>query len=328
MPDFAFATCLPGIERALKLDVARCRPDLRFSFSRPGLVTFKAPRKVTPEDRPGSVFARVWGRSIGAARTPEDARRLLADWPVDRMHIFARDPEQPLDLVPWRYDLEALAPSGHATHGELVADVVVAAGEPAWVGVHRADEHHVAAPGGDFEVAVPVDAPSRAFAKMEEALLWSGLPVVSGQVALELGSAPGGAALALAMRGVTVYGVDPAAMDPGVLGYVGPRGARVHHIATKVSALRWEALPERVDWLVSDMNLAPQVVVHELGRLLPPLRRTLRGAILTLKLNDWDFVKELPALSARLEALGFAPLRMRHLGAHRREIGAVAPFRG
>src|SRR2546428_233595 len=68
--DFAFATCLPGLEPALKLDVARARPELRLAYSRPGLVTFKSTRAVPPEDTPGSVFARVWGRSIGAASDP------------------------------------------------------------------------------------------------------------------------------------------------------------------------------------------------------------------------------------------------------------------
>jgi 23S rRNA (cytidine2498-2'-O)-methyltransferase len=324
MPDFVFATCLPGIERALKLDVAHRRPELRFSYSRPGLVTFKSSRSVRPEDLPGSAFARVWGCSLGALRTPADAARILAPLGVRRVHIFARDPEQSADLVPWRHELAAVAPLGIASPGELVADVIVAHGEPAWGGLHRADSNHLPVPGGDFEVAMPSESPSRAFAKIEEVIRWAELPVREGDVAVELGSAPGGAALALAMRGVTVFGVDPAAMDPGVLAYEGPSGARVHHLATKVSALRWESLPERVDWLVSDMNLAPQVVVHELSRLLPAIRPGLRGAVLTLKLNDWSFVSELPMLAKRLEALGLAPLRMRHLAAHRREIGAVA----
>jgi 23S rRNA (cytidine2498-2'-O)-methyltransferase len=76
--DFAFATCLPGIEPALKLDVARARPDLRLAYSRPGLVTFKSARPVAPDDPPGSAFARVWGRSIGAAGDPAAAALQLA----------------------------------------------------------------------------------------------------------------------------------------------------------------------------------------------------------------------------------------------------------
>ncbi|MDQ3367946.1 MAG: hypothetical protein M3680_21180, partial [Myxococcota bacterium] len=73
MGDFVFATCLPGLEPAIKLEVARTRPELRFSHMRPGLVTFASSRAVAADDPPGSVFARVWGRSIGAASDPTSA---------------------------------------------------------------------------------------------------------------------------------------------------------------------------------------------------------------------------------------------------------------
>jgi 23S rRNA (cytidine2498-2'-O)-methyltransferase len=79
--DFVFATCLAGMEPALKLDVARARPELRLAFSRPGLVTFKSLRPVTDDEAPGSVFARVWGRSIGAAGDPAAAAGQLATRP-------------------------------------------------------------------------------------------------------------------------------------------------------------------------------------------------------------------------------------------------------
>jgi hypothetical protein len=42
VPELALATCLIGLAQALKLDVAQRRPALRFAYSRPGLVTFKA----------------------------------------------------------------------------------------------------------------------------------------------------------------------------------------------------------------------------------------------------------------------------------------------
>ena len=147
----------------MKLDVARARPELRFSYSRPGLVTFKSESAVAPDDTPGSVFAHVWGRSIGAARDPAIAAEKLAPLGVTRVHVFARQPEDapgttapgatseaPIDLAAW----QVLGPGGPAELGELVADVIVAPerGEPAWLGVHRHDRHHLAHPGG----AIPV----------------------------------------------------------------------------------------------------------------------------------------------------------------------------
>lgn len=315
--DFVFATCLPGIEPALKLDVARARPELHLAYSRPGLVTFKSSRPVLPDDTPGSVFAQVWGRSVGAAGDPAAAAVQLAALGAARLHAFAREPDVPVELAPW----QALGPGGPARPGQLVADVIVAPapGEPAWLGLHRHDRFRPPHAGGAIPVEVPGDAPSRAYAKILQAIAWAELEVLPGQVALEIGAAPGGAALALARRGLEVWAVDTGELAPVVRALPG-----VHHLATKVGALRWEELPPRIDWLLVDVNLAPQVALHAVARLMPRLVPTLRGAVFTLKLNDWAFVAELPALADRIRQMGFPDVRMRHLPANRREVCAVA----
>ena len=125
--------------------------------------------------------------------------------------------------------------------------------------------------------------------------------------------------MALARRGVEVWGVDTGELAPEVRALPG-----VHHLAIKVGALRWEDLPAHVDWLLVDVNLAPQVALHEVARLMPRLKPTLRGAVFTLKLNDWTFVAELPALVERIRQMGLRDVRMRHLPSNRREVCAVA----
>jgi 23S rRNA (cytidine2498-2'-O)-methyltransferase len=321
VPEFAFATCLIGLEPALKLDVAQRRPALRFAYSRPGMVTFKASGAVTAGDEPGSVFAHVWGRSIGAARDAEAAQQLIAPLAADRLHVFARDPEVETELAPWTaLDLGGIPVGGAARDGELVADVIVgAAGEPVWIGAHRHDPSRPAHPGGAIPVDVPPAAPSRAYAKIEEAIAWARIPIAAGQVALEIGAAPGGAALALASRGLDVWAVDPGDLAPHIAAL-----SNVHHLAIKVGALRWEQLPPRIDWLLVDVNLAPQVALHEVARLIPRLRTHLRGAVITLKLNDWEFVGELPAFVERIRQMGLPDVRLRHLPSNRRELCAVA----
>jgi 23S rRNA (cytidine2498-2'-O)-methyltransferase len=290
---------------------------LHFAYSRPGLVTFKSADVIAPDDVSPTVFAHVWGKALGPARTPADAAHQLAYHGAQRVHVFAREPEQRPDLTPWQQGLAL--PTGPSLSGEIVADVVVADGEPAWLGLHRHDEHHLAWPGGEIPVDVPAEAPSRAYAKIEEAIVWGNLPVERGQVALEIGAAPGGAVLALARRGVEVWGVDSGELAPQVLAQPG-----VHHLKMKVGALRWEELPERVDWLLVDVNLAPQVALHEVARLMPRLKKTLRGAVITLKLNDLAFVDELPALVARIQQLGLPRVQLRHLPSNRREVCAIA----
>jgi len=288
-------------------------------------VTFKSPRAVAPDDPPGSAFAWVWGQSIGPLDgDPVDPaiRAQLAAVGANRVHAFFRDPESAdadaaSSLAPW----QALGPGGPASPGERVADVIVApiAGDPAWLGVHRHDQLRSPHPGGAIPVVVPGDAPSRAYAKIEEAIAWADLAVGPGQVALEIGAAPGGAALALARRGLEVWAVDTGALAPQVAAL-----PSIHHLAKKVGALRWEELPARVDWLLVDVNLAPQVALHEVRRLMPRLVGTLRGAVFTLKLNDWAFVAELAALVERIRRMGLADVRLRHLPSNRREICAVA----
>jgi 23S rRNA (cytidine2498-2'-O)-methyltransferase len=310
---FVFATCLVGMETALKREIARTRPDLKLAFSRPGLVTFKSPRD--DESEWDSVFARVWGRSIGPVATPDDIRTHYgrAAGTFDRVHVFARDPEQPTDLAPWQ-----IGPGGEAQIGELVADVIVHPEGGAWLGTHRHDATRSPHAGGSWLVEVPADAPSRAYAKIEEAIAWAKLPVAAGQTALEIGAAPGGAVMALAKRGLTVYGVDTGELAPAVRALPG-----VVHLQKTVGALRWEELPPRVDWLLVDVNLAPQVALHEVARLMPPLKSTLRGAVFTLKLNDPSFVDELPILVDRIRRMGLPEVGLRHLPSNRREVCAV-----
>ncbi len=315
MAEFVFATCLPGLEPAVKREVARTRPDLRFAYSRPGLITFKSSSEISLADPSGAALARVWGRSLGAADSPETARTLLEQAGItanDCIHVFTRDPDEAL-AASW----SALG-TGTARDGERVGDVIVDA-EGAWIGAHVHDRTRSALAGGGVKAALPDGAPSRAYAKIEEAIEFAGLPMQAGHVVVEIGAAPGGAVMALARRGLQVTAVDPGAIAPQVLALPG-----VTYLPIKVGALRWEQLPERIDWLLLDVNLAPQVALHEIARLMPKLRETLRGAVLTLKLNDLSFVDELPKLVERIHQLGFADVRLRHLPSNRREICAIA----
>jgi 23S rRNA (cytidine2498-2'-O)-methyltransferase len=321
---FVFASCAPGFERHVKDDT-----DLRLAFSRPGVVTFKVDDEVPPDLPRPSPWARVWGASLGRA---DDAAAALAVIPADarRLHVFAREPdaEGAAALVA---DVEAslrasgrFADGARAQGGELVADVVVAPGDPWLVGVHQHGPGRSPLPGGALPVDVPDDAPSRAYAKIEQAIAWASLPVVAGQVAVEVGSAPGGAAYALARRGVTVWGVDPGAMAPQVLAFEGPAGTRVHHVQETLASVRWEMLPRAVDWLLLDVNLAPPVAIHGLARLVPAWKKSLRGAVLTLKMNDVAMRRGVPTWLERIANLGFSDVRVTHLPSNHTELCVVA----
>src|SRR5262245_26257693 len=102
-PSFVFVTCQIGAEPALKQEVVREWPGLRFAFSRPGFLTFKiAPGKKLPDDFGEKlIFARACGSCLGkvtavtAENRAELVWKLIGDLPVSRLHVWPRDRSTP-----------------------------------------------------------------------------------------------------------------------------------------------------------------------------------------------------------------------------------------
>jgi 23S rRNA (cytidine2498-2'-O)-methyltransferase len=344
--EFLWFTHQPASTGWLKRELAAKRPDLRFAFSRPGLTTFKVDR--ARSDAPVACsFARAHGHSLGRATSVDEVVALAASLPQTssafaRLHIFERDPDRPADerdvaiagtrAAAFEVALRAAVPGRffdavEAQAGDVVLDVVVAAAEEPddgiFVGWHRHDASRGPFPGGVPHVAIPAAAPSRAWAKLEEAIRWSGLVPRVGEYAVELGSAPGGASLALLERGLHVHGVDPGAMDPRVLMYTGASGNRFTHHALPAAAVARRDLPRRYAWLACDVNLAPMIALKYVERFVALAHGGLRGAFITLKLNDDGVFEALPRLCERIAKLGAAQVRYTQLPSHRREIVAI-----
>jgi len=339
-PAFLVAVCQIGAERALKQEVGRDHPGLAAAFARPGLVTFKSLDGPIADDFDlRAVFARAYAVAIGPrdgdGAILAEAAALRGSGAPLRLHVWPRDrrrpgeepaPGEPPDAAAGEALRERLLLAGAglflgggpAAAGERVLDVIVAPGEPHFVGHHRQGRSpgpHSPFPGGLIPVEVPEGAPSRAYRKIEEAIAWSGARLEAGQVAVEIGSAPGGASMALLRRGLRVVGIDPGAMDERVL-----RQPGFTHLAMAVGAVERALLPPRADWLLLDVNLAPQVALRQAGRLVAALRPSLRGAFFTLKLNDWATAAKVPTLLARVGELGFSRVRATQLPSNRQEI--------
>lgn len=326
---FAFAICNPGSEPWLVREVARLAPSAAPSYRRKGLLTFKLGNE-SEDALEASVFARVSGRSLGLARDAAAVRASFDPSQPMRLHVYPRDAsdDSPSRERAASIEAELRAHSGFlegaiAEPGDHVLDVIVAGDEPLVVGARVQREHGWRTPGGRVAIAVPDDAPSRAFAKLEEALAWSRLALPRGATAIELGSAPGGAAYALARRGVHVLGIDPATMDPRVLAYEGPGGARVRHLALAAGALRKKDVPSYASILVCDANLAPPVALRTVASIASWLRESLTTMILTLKMNDEHMVDAIPELLDRVRTLGMQ-VHAAQLPSNRREICVVA----
>lgn len=165
-------------------------------------------------------------------------------------------------------------------------------------------------------IALPEQAPSRAWLKIEEAITLFGLPLGLGKKVLEVGAAPGGAAWALLQRGAQVIGVDPADMD---------RACLEHPNFTHIRRPFQELSPQEhggVDWWLSDLNLAPGSVLSHLGRLLRNASRP-EGLVLTLKLGGPKVALELSDHERRVADWGYRTT-LRLLPSHHQEVALIA----
>src|SRR4029077_16454561 len=99
LPEFLYAACQVGAERALKAEMARNWPDFHFAFSRPGFLTFKLPPAAGLSDDfdPHAVFARAYGFSLGKVQGTSVAELARGAWQVacgrgfESLHVWQRD---------------------------------------------------------------------------------------------------------------------------------------------------------------------------------------------------------------------------------------------
>jgi 23S rRNA (cytidine2498-2'-O)-methyltransferase len=358
---FLFVTCQVGAERALKSEFARLWPAFHFAYSRPGFLTFKlaSDHDLAPDFDPRSIFARACGFSLGkstAADPSERARevwRAAKDRPCDALHVWQRDmapagfhgfdphvtpaAQQAETMIrqswPGSSGENGLELARIARPGQTVLDCVLVEPNEWWIGYHRAASQDSTFPGGLREFALPPDAVSRAYLKMDEALEWSALPIRHGQRFVEIGCAPGGASQALLAHGLTVIGIDPAQVDPRVLAH--PKFTHIHKRGADVRRREFRG----VTWLAADMNVAPQYTLDTVEAIVTHPTVSIRGLLLTLKLLEWELAEQIPDYLERIRSWGYPEVRAKQLAHNRQEIcvlavkrkakeGVVGPRRG
>lgn len=335
--DFFFALCLPGSEAWLKEEMRLIRPDLKFAFSRPGLVTFKGTLSLDTLPRP--TFAQVSGLSYGKIDSEKAiaAAHLLRDSLAVRRCLMRFEPRAPELFESKEARQAALGPVIQALQSQGLADkldrdvereadtnellVHIIAVEPGefWLGLSNATAPDDRFSGGNPKVDLPQEAPSRAYLKIEEAIRLFRLDFKSGETVIEVGSAPGGASLALLDRGLNVTGIDPGEMSETIL-----KNDRFTHLRTPVSRVEESKLPASAQWVVLDMNVAPQASLSAITPLVLRYRSSLKGLVLTLKLNESEFVRDIDSFKAKISALGFRSIHTRQLPSNRQEFAMIA----
>ncbi|HSI62214.1 MAG TPA: SAM-dependent methyltransferase [Candidatus Saccharimonadia bacterium] len=343
-PVFVFATCKAGWEKQVKEDAKAAPQGLRPAFMRPGLITWKCERAPGLDFVLPSIFARVTGFSVGSCKDAAALLEKLGALKVEplKLHVYPREfPEDGFPMEEWsRMDLfrsrliQSLREAGltvsddtTARSGDTVLDIILDddPDAPFFAGWHRHGEKSHATPGGIPRAVIPSQAPSRAWLKLVQALSFAGLDAdgaLEGRTALELGSAPGGASYALLQRGVRTFGVDPGSMDDRVLRFTGPRDASFTHLRMPVGDVLPGMLPPKADILISDLNLAPAIVIRLARKMQELVHADL--LILTLKINDRAVLAGLQECLAAIRDYAPGPVRATQLPGNRDEICVVA----
>ena len=343
-PQFVFLVCQVDTENLIKRRLATRLPEARFAFSRPGLMTYKV-----PDLGPATIAALTenpWIRTFGRSHGPVNGDLAeLATWLTQHpalancrhWHLWRRDrarvgefgfepfhdPERDTEAQSIAQQvtetLGSTAPriNSVADAGATVLDLIAVDPNRWLVGSHVANSPPSNWPGG-VPPLVRKEVVSRAYYKLEEAIRWAQLPIASGQLALELGSAPGGACQALLERGLTVIGVDPAEMDPRVAQH-----PEFTHWRMRTNELRKRQLAE-VNWLICDANLTAERTIADVETIATSPHVSLRGAILTLKMPEWRSFEHFDELIARITSWGWRQVRARHRAFDRQELVVVA----
>jgi 23S rRNA (cytidine2498-2'-O)-methyltransferase len=299
MSQFFFALTNPEAEYLLKQEVQLHSDTLKFSYSRPGFLTFKGEESSRFLPR----FARVYGKCLGKFKSHE--------LNFERAWVWARTPE--LIIPP---DLAELSKKTRFKIGEMVTLIMLVGPEEYWVGEYKLLKTHFQTPGEVSSIEMR-DVPSRAYYKIAEANESFDLPFDHQERVLELGSAPGGATLFLLENDLRILGVDPAEMDPKIT-----RNMNFKHFRMPFEQLNESHFADNVDWIISDVNLPSTVVLREVHRLLDFLEP--KGLVLTLKINQARYLSMLDDMVSEMKDRGFDRVELKYFPSHRQEICLVA----
>ena len=361
-PSFLFVTSQVGAEGAVKGEVAREWPGMRFAYSRPGFLTFKLPPNF---ERPAdfdlrSVFARACGFSLGKVTGSSLAERanavcgLARELPIERLHVWQRDsaPAGEDGYEPGITDsareveraiLAAMPaelservstadqPDAKSPTGQLVLDCVLVAENEWWVGYHWTHSIPSMWPGG----MVPMES-FKTKSKSENETGLRMLAVSRGsrkiQEALLLSKVPLkrgqrcieiGSAPGGAAATLLERGLFVTGIDPAAMHPTVLENPRFTHLRRRAKDVRHRDFVG-VDWIIADINLPPNFTLNTIESILRYTGVKPRGLILTLKLREWSIATEIPAFLERIRGWGFKTVRARQLHHNRQEICVAA----
>lgn len=155
------------------------------------------------------------------------------------------------------------------------------------------------------------DAPSSAYRKLREALLWLERPIQRWERVVDLGAAPGGWTHVGLAAGAQVVAVDKADMDPRFAKLPG-------FVHARTDAFKYTPDNPPVDWLVCDVIAAPEKSLELLERWVRG--GWMRALVFHLKFKGKDQYALVQAALQMLRAGEFPSARAKQLVHDKNEV--------
>lgn len=295
---FIYFIINPESKNLLKEEIGYYFPNLNFSFSSSCFISYKitSPFKTAP----AFLFALHWGYF----QKKDTYEVLLSDLKM-------------INGIKVSYELPLLTPTkieGCKLFDE-VYEVIKIDNNNSILGKFKIKNIRDTFLSGIPPLELPEQSPSRAYLKINEAQIITETSFLEGQIALEIGSAPGGASFYLLSNGLKVFGVDPGEMSEQCL-----KNKNFTHLRKSIQSISSSEI-EKINfhWLLVDVNLSPEVTIKELERVLKNLPENFLGAFITLKMTKLISVQRLDFYTKLLKKIGLNPKLQIHISSNKKE---------
>lgn len=330
---YFFCICQKGGEEFIKKEMEEFYSYYKLSFSSKGLVSFKSSKKlINLETVLDFVFSRLTLIFLKKGNLEDiklfiQSDEVYANLPLtyySNLEIKNTDTKESAEPKP---DAQLNQRMNEVPRGFDFIDMVkIKTDQPFmsliqvkeneyWLGIRKKSVLDWDICGGEPKITMPSQSPSRAYLKIEEALYWSKAPILKSDLAIEVGSAPGGACYSLLERGLKVVGIDAAEMSPVVMAY-----PQFKHIQSSVHFANTKQYVGECQWLLLDMNNKPRIALPEALKLVELYQSSLLGVFLTLKINELSFIQYLTEWRKEASKAGLKSPRITQLPSHKSEI--------
>lgn len=318
---YIFVCTNPGNEKLLKEEIRIFYPELKFSFSKKGFVTFKndgVAYDLKTISQLQLAFSTRSGIFYGKS-TPEtivqDVKASGLNCDELMIHSFAIECETDFDAAV-AFGNEV---NGYSAEGKIVIDLISLGPDEIWFGAHSVANGCTRFPNSMVEVEKPQNMISSGFVKLAEIEKLYAIKLFKGDLWLDFGCAPGGASQFLLNEGCKVVGIDPAKVDPLVLNH-----KSFTHIKKSVQDLSHEKMPDDVRWIHADININPKQSIKEVLRLAKKYHRTLKGIIFTVQVVKMDYIENIESFEDQFYDWGFNNIISRQVPTHKKEYAIIA----